>query len=108
MRYVITVCAALALTVSLVHGAIDGNARSVASPRELHARALDIKPKSVERSTSSTSWIGDRAKVLPNRSWPLQTDEGARVVLVQAPEEKHEPPAPGPFAGLAEQVRSAK
>jgi len=90
---------------SLVQAAISGNGRSMASPQDLHAQDVGNKPIVIQHSIS---WIGDRTKVVPNRSWPLEMDERCRVVFVQAASEKHESATPGPFAGLAEQVRAAK
>jgi hypothetical protein len=91
--------------VSLVHAAISGNGTSSTSPKELLAQSVVSKPNVLQHSIS---WIGDRSKATPNRSWPIDFDEDSRVVFVQAPAEKHESPAPGPFSGLAEQVRAAK
>ncbi len=131
MRYFIRICAVLALTVNFGNTIVSGNARSPVNPQELHEDAahsatarsattaghsgvlviaeLQRRAANLARAaTHSTAWIGDRAKVVLNRSWLVENDLEPQIRLVKAVEEKRAAPDSGSLAPLADWVRLAK
>jgi hypothetical protein len=71
----------------------------------------DMQRRTAElaRATAySAGWIGDRAKVVLNRSWLADSDQAPRMLLVQATENVPKCQATGAMADLAAQARAAK